>query len=107
MGLDRNVYILGAGFSANAGIPLMNNFIQCARELFYRYDSPLDEDENSEYTVNIVNEIIEQSFNKLNEHIINQQRRKKGLMPANVILTRGAGIEIPKIKKLRGGKYFI
>ncbi|HED05635.1 MAG TPA: hypothetical protein ENI61_02990, partial [Ignavibacteria bacterium] len=34
----------------------------------------------------------------LDKHPVNEERRKKGLMPANYILLRGAGIEIPKLK---------
>ena len=34
MGLDRNVYILGAGASSDAGVPLMADFMQKAREFF-------------------------------------------------------------------------
>src|SRR5690349_618920 len=35
---DRNVYILGAGFSADAGAPLIYNFLDISRELL---DHPL------------------------------------------------------------------
>src|SRR3989339_408061 len=31
----KDIYILGAGFSAFAGIPLMNNFIQKARTYYF------------------------------------------------------------------------
>jgi hypothetical protein len=31
----KNIFILGAGFSAYAGIPLMNNFIQKARDYYF------------------------------------------------------------------------
>ena len=31
---DRNVYILGAGASADAGAPLIKNFLDYSRELF-------------------------------------------------------------------------
>lgn len=59
---------------------------------------PLDEDENSQYTANIINEFLAQAFEILDNHPINETRRKKGLMPANYLLVRGAGIEIPKLK---------
>jgi|GEM_PF-421734 len=35
---NRNVFILGAGFSVSAGAPLVNNFLDIAREL---YDDPM------------------------------------------------------------------
>jgi 2,3-bisphosphoglycerate-independent phosphoglycerate mutase len=39
-----------------------------------------------------------QAHEILNNHPVNIQRRKKGLMPANYLLVRGPGIEIPKLK---------
>ena len=59
---------------------------------------PLDDDENSQYTANIVNEFLEKAYTILDNHPVNKERRKKGLMPANFLLVRGAGIEIPKLK---------
>jgi len=31
----KTVYILGAGFSANAGLPTMANFLDVAKSIFY------------------------------------------------------------------------
>jgi 2,3-bisphosphoglycerate-independent phosphoglycerate mutase len=59
---------------------------------------PLDEDENSQYTANILNGFLEKVFEILDKHPVNEYRRKKGLLPANYLLLRGAGIEIPKLK---------
>ncbi|MEK6840384.1 MAG: alkaline phosphatase family protein [Nanoarchaeota archaeon] len=59
---------------------------------------PLDEDENSAYTSNILKEFVDKAYEVLNTHPVNEERRKKGLMPANYLLMRGAGIEIPKLK---------
>src|ERR1041385_6317238 len=33
---DNNVYVLGAGFSRDAGLPLLADFLQTARELYDR-----------------------------------------------------------------------
>ena len=65
------------------------------------YCKALDDDENSQYSANITNEFIEKAFEVLNNHPINQERRKKGLLPANYLLIRGAGIEVPKLKLYR------
>lgn len=62
---------------------------------------PLDESENAQYTANIVNEFLERAFEVLNEHPVNLDRKKRGLMPANYLMVRGAGIEPPKLKKYR------
>ena len=62
---------------------------------------PLDDEENTQYTSNIVNDFIEKAFEVLDQHPVNIERRKKGLLPANYFLVRGAGIEIPKLKLYR------
>ncbi len=61
----------------------------------------LDEEENTQYTVNILNEFIEKAFEVLDKHPLNEERRKRGLLPANFLLMRGAGIEPPKLKFYR------
>ncbi|MGD9276098.1 MAG: alkaline phosphatase family protein [Candidatus Pacearchaeota archaeon] len=58
----------------------------------------MDDDENSQYTANVLNEFLNQAHGILNNHPVNEERRKKGLMPANYLLIRGAGIETPKLK---------
>jgi NAD-dependent SIR2 family protein deacetylase len=42
---DRNVFILGAGFSKSAGAPLIDEFLDVSRELFDDPDSGLDDAE--------------------------------------------------------------
>jgi hypothetical protein len=46
---DRNVYILGAGFSKDAGAPLIHDFLDRARELFDDPDSSLDAREREQF----------------------------------------------------------
>jgi 2,3-bisphosphoglycerate-independent phosphoglycerate mutase len=67
----------------------------------FAWSKALDDDENTEFTANLINSFVDQSHKVLNKHPINQIRRKRGLMPANIILTRGAGIQLPKLKKYR------
>jgi len=62
---------------------------------------PLDEDENSVYTANILKEFVEKAFEVLDKHPVNEDRRRRGLLPANFLLIRGAGIEPPKLKFYR------
>ncbi len=59
---------------------------------------PLDEDENSTYTANILKEFIDKAYGVLNAHPVNEERRRRGLLPANFLLLRGAGVEPPKLK---------
>ncbi len=61
----------------------------------------MDDDENTLYTVNIVNEFLEKAHEILKDHPVNLDRIKRGLMPANYLMVRGAGIEPPKIKKYK------
>ncbi len=95
----RGALVFKGGFSDNISgndtqyfggqIKSSNRIIPC---------KALDDDENSQYTVNIVNEFLEKAYEVLNSHPINENRRRQGLEPANFLLVRGAGIEIPKLK---------
>lgn len=58
----------------------------------------LDDDENTQYTANILREFLNKAFEVLDTHPVNEERRRKGLLPANYLLVRGAGIEPPKLK---------
>lgn len=62
---------------------------------------PLDEEDNSQYTSNILNEFLEKVYEVLNNHPVNEERRKRGLLPANYLLVRGPGIEPPKLKQYK------
>ncbi|MGY4884610.1 MAG: alkaline phosphatase family protein [Nanobdellota archaeon] len=77
----------------NEGMTLITNKIMKCK--------PLDDDENSQYSANIVNEFLEKAFAILNTHPININRVKRGLLPANFLLLRGAGIEPPKLKQYK------
>jgi 2,3-bisphosphoglycerate-independent phosphoglycerate mutase len=61
----------------------------------------LDEEENTLYTINVVNDFLEKAADVLKNHPINEERVKKGLLPANYLLIRGAGIETPKLKQYK------
>ena len=98
----RGVLVLKGGFSDNITNTDPAYRVKGKFELRdkIKFSEPLDEEDNTKYTANIVNEFIEQSYKILDQHPINQYRRKKGLMPANIILTRDAGIEKPIVNKL-------
>lgn len=48
----------------------------------------------------ILNEFTQKSSKVLNESAVNKRRLAKGLLPANVILTRDAGSSLPKFPKV-------
>ncbi|RLG30885.1 2,3-bisphosphoglycerate-independent phosphoglycerate mutase [Methanosarcinales archaeon] len=58
------------------------------------------EGEGEKKTAKIVNEFVRLSYEILNRHSENEERRRKGEPPANIILLRGAGsyVEVPSIK---------
>lgn len=53
---------------------------------------------NSIYTAKLLNEFFEISHHILNQHPVNIQRVAKGQLPANLLLTRGAG-QMPSLHK--------
>lgn len=61
----------------------------------------LDDEENTQYTVNILNEFLEKAYNVLRNHPVNLDRKNRGLLPANYLLLRGAGIELPRLKQYK------
>ena len=95
----RGVLVLKGGFSDN--ISNTDPEWKPGKENDFSFSMPLDDDENSKYTSNTLNNFLTQAFNILDNHHINEIRRKKGLLPANMLFTRGGGIEIPKLKKYK------
>jgi len=61
---------------------------------------PLIIGENEVRTAKAVNEFIRKSHLILNFHKVNLARKAKGLLEANYLLLRGAGIGLPKVRKL-------
>lgn len=98
----RGVLVFRGGFSDNVS----------DNDILYRKNNPsnvhklvsveaLDDSENTQYTANIVNEFLEKVREVLENHPINEERKKRGLLPANYLLIRGAGAEAPKLKFYR------
>jgi 2,3-bisphosphoglycerate-independent phosphoglycerate mutase len=98
----RAALVFKGGFSDNiSGNDSIYTKGKSIQEDKVKYCKPLDEDENSQYSANIANEFIEKAYEVLDRHPVNQERRKKGLLPANYLMIRGAGIEVPKLKIYR------
>ena len=95
----RAVLVLKGGFSDNVtGNDYTYSKGQATAAETIGTFTPLDEDENSTYTANILKEFIEKAYEALDQHPVNEDRRRRGLLSANFLLMRGAGIEIPKLK---------
>jgi 2,3-bisphosphoglycerate-independent phosphoglycerate mutase len=92
----RAVLVFRGGFSdnfmGNDPDPFTGKFRLCKTS---------DDEENCQYTVNVLNEFLEKAHEVLNKHPVNQERRKKGLFPANYLLVRSPGIESPKVKSYK------
>lgn len=63
---------------------------------------PMDNTDAAKFSAGLVNEFIMKSETVLRNHKINIERKKKGLLEANAILTRGAGTTLPELKKIKG-----
>ena len=61
----------------------------------------LDDTENTQHTASIVNEFLAKAHEILKKHPVNIKRKEKGLLPANHLCMRGAGIESPKLKQYK------
>ena len=91
----RGVLVFRGGFSDDIiGNDIVRN-VKASQDIFAR---ATEEDENTQYTVNVVNEFLEKVYDILSNHPLNKKRMEIGLMPANYLLIRGGGIEIPKLK---------
>lgn len=99
----RGLLVFYGGFSDN--ITNIDTYDHEKGKIFVKdkfdWSIPLDDDENSEYAANLVNSFVDQTFKVINEHHINQIRRKRGLLPANIILVRDPGVEIPFLNKIK------
>ena len=60
---------------------------------------PLDTSREARNTADILNQLTQQFHNVLKNHPVNAERKKKGLLPANIVLSRGVG-QLPEIDPL-------
>ncbi|MBR9705483.1 hypothetical protein GOV14_00450 [Candidatus Pacearchaeota archaeon] len=67
----------------------------------FNFSVPLKNDEDSEYAAFLLNNFLTQAYLILNNHPINKERKRKGLLPANFLFTRGGGVTVEKLKKYR------
>ncbi|MEM0465458.1 MAG: alkaline phosphatase family protein [Candidatus Pacearchaeota archaeon] len=72
-----------------------------SQENYFNFCSSLDNSLSSNYTSFLVNEFISQVFDILNNHPLNFERIRKGLLPANMLFIRGGGTKVPKLKQYR------
>jgi 2,3-bisphosphoglycerate-independent phosphoglycerate mutase len=68
------------------------------KENLFLFSRSLDKSKSSRITSLIINDFLKQAFEVLDKHDINDSRRKKGLLPANMLFTRGGGTNYPRIR---------
>lgn len=99
----RGVLVFYGGFSDN--VTNTDTYIHEKGKIWVKsnfdWSKTLDDDENTEFAANLINAFVDQSYKVLNEHPINLLRVKKGMLPANIVLTRDAGIDFPTLNKFR------
>jgi len=100
----RGVLIIRGGFSDNISNidPAYGNGAVFGTDGKLVFSKPLDDEEDSKLSAELVNSFVRQSFEILDKHPINIARAKKGLYSANIILCRDAGNSPAKFKKLPG-----
>jgi len=60
---------------------------------------PTDDTEEAKRTADILNKIVHKSYEMINDHPVNNERRKNNETPANIIIPRGAGA-VPDVESL-------
>jgi 2,3-bisphosphoglycerate-independent phosphoglycerate mutase len=60
---------------------------------------PLDTSREAKNTADILNQLTQQFHKVLKNHPLNAERKKKGLLPSNIILCRGVG-QLPEVDPL-------
>ncbi|RLF03730.1 MAG: phosphoglycerate mutase [Thermoprotei archaeon] len=61
---------------------------------------PLDDKEETIMAAKLVNDFTFKAIEALDKHPVNDERRRKGLLPANALLCRDASHERPKLKPI-------
>mgnify|MGYP001026686290 CR=1 FL=1 len=94
----RGVLVLrGEGLSSNISDTDPHT---STKNAFVLESKPLNSGKEAKRTAKIVNKLVRRSKDILSSHPINKQLKKEGKLPANIILTRGAGI-YQKIESLK------
>ncbi|MBI5804406.1 phosphoglycerate mutase [Candidatus Pacearchaeota archaeon] len=101
----RGVLVFRGGFSDNItnidpsyGVGIVSNNSNEKVKL----SLPMDDEDDSKFSADVLNKFFKQSFKILDAHNINLSRARKGLFSANAILCRDAGNKPIKLKKPKG-----
>ncbi len=101
----RGVLVFRGGFSDNitnidpaygSGVAIQGHHWKL------KFSKPMDDEEESKFAADLVNNFARQSHDILDKHPLNIKRAKKGLFSANFLLCRDPGNEPAQFKKLKG-----
>jgi len=70
-------------------------------EMIPKRCEPLEESEAARVSADLVNEFVEKSRQVLERHEINRRRVAEGKLAANIILTRDAGVGLPRLFSIK------
>jgi 2,3-bisphosphoglycerate-independent phosphoglycerate mutase len=101
----RAVLVFRGGFSDNISgtdPAYGNGVVNLLAGEKMNFSKPLDDDEESKLSADLLNSFIRKSFEVLENSSINKERARKGLYVANTVLCRDAGSSNIKLKKLKG-----
>jgi len=98
----RAVLVFRGGFSDNiSGNDLTYSKGKPGEIKKVGFSKALDEEDNSVFSANTVNEFLKKAYDILKDHPVNKQRIAKGLLPANYLLVRDPGVELPRLKQYK------
>jgi len=101
----RGVLVIRGGFSdniSNVDPAYEGGMVSSRSGMKVASSEPLDDEDDSKLSAELINSFTRQSFRVLEKHPINIARAKKGLAPANIILSRDAGSSPIRLEKLKG-----
>ena len=97
----RGLLIIRGGFSDNISNTDPKYEFITKTDSKVLFSKPLDDEENSQLSADLVNNITKKIYDLLEFHPVNLERKKKGLLPANILLFRDAGNEKPDFRKIK------
>ena len=92
----RAVLVIRGGFSANI------TEVDVDKQGRFTWVRGQDEEEDTALAAELVNRFLRESHRVLEGHEVNMDRVRKGLFAANFVLCRGAGNQVPRLKKVKG-----
>ncbi len=100
----RGILVFRGGFSDNITNvdPFYGQGVTAMGSRRVVFSKPMDDEDDSKLSAELVNSFIRQSHEILDKHPLNGIRAKKGLYSANFILCRDPGNSLPGFKKLKG-----